>query len=101
MSERGFGNYVIKRSTFGLSQRFQGHQGIAVLLKLRRRPGWSYRRSSATNPSSLWGWLGLVMTLRALKELSLISKVSQQGLQIHLGHDSAAVGHSEVSSFWA
>lgn len=74
-----FGNYVIKRSTLGLTLRHHGHCIAAIVLfELRARcPGCCYRRSSGTNPSSLWGWLGMVMVSRASLKRTLLLIVSQ------------------------
>lgn len=83
--EGGSSNYVIKRSTFGLT-RHHGHCIVtAVLLKVRH-PGSCYRRSSAPNPSFLWGWLGMVMVASLKRTLSyrrgvvFFAVCSEQGL---------------------
>lgn len=48
-----------------------------------------------------WSW----SRARASLKRTLLLIVSEQGLEVHLGHDSTAAAattvHSEVSSFWA
>lgn len=62
--------------TFGLTQPWAPPRPLHCDCVLRRRPGSCYRRSSATNPSFLWGWLGMVM-VASLKRTLFLSSAAQ------------------------